>query len=442
MQIIDRILGKDKIAALENQVKALQRNNIPITAAQFIYPTWLTQSDTERYATIDEVYSIITYMAETAATIPMYGYDVVDDENFKNYKRKDPKTIQAKYFRLKSLEDLPETDIVSRILAQFSYEKKVQMYTVLLAVGEVIFWKEVIEFGPDKGLCTFHMLDSSRVTVVVSETLPKRIVRYDYVDGTNSFSFMPEEIMHIKYFDPRYNMGWRGLSPLAVLRRRLTRVNSAMDASVAQVQNGGVPGIVFEKGADFEAVEKNGLRKDSFGRYLRNSENKGAPYFASGEMGYLPIGSTLADMDLLELTKEDFSKICMAYHFPEHLISLSGATDNNMKWAEKRLYTTSILPNIYRLRDAINYQVLPFVQGSEKKYVDCDISEVSALQDDMQQQATALNTMWWITPNEKREIQNFGVSDMEIMDKFVVPSGMMLLDELTGLPPVNDTGNL
>lgn len=437
MQIIDWLFGK-RTKALQSQIT--QNAISSITASQFIYPNYLTQSDTDRYATIDEVFAIITYLAETAATVPLYGYQVTNDDSFKQYKRKDALTIQSKYFRTKALEDLPETDIISRILKQFSYEKLVQFYTVLYAVGEVIFWKEIVEFGPDKGLTTFHMLDSSRVTVIVSETFPKRITRYDYIDGTNSFSFRPEDIVHVKYFDPRYNMGWRGLSPLSVLRRRLTRVSSAMDASVAQVQNGGVPGIVYEKNSDV-AVEINGVRKDSFGRYLRNSDNKGAPYFAAGEMGYLAIGSTMADMDLLNLTKDDFTKMCNAYHFPEQLLNNhSASTDNNMKWAEKRLYTQAILPNVMRLRDAMNTQVLPYLPGTQKKYVDVDISEVPALQEDMQQQATALAQMWWITPNEKREIQNFGVSDDEIMNKFIVPSGMMLIDELD--MGIQDTGSL
>lgn len=436
MQIIDWLFGK-RTKALQSQI---QQNIVSgITASQFIYPNYLTQSDTDRYATIDEIFAVITYLAETAATVPLYGYSITNESNFKQYKKKDLTTIQAKWFRVKALEDLPENDIINRIIKQFTYEKLVQFYTVLYAVGEVIYWKEVVEFGPDKGLTTFHMLDSSRVTVIVSETFPKRITRYDYVDGTNSFSFPPNEILHIKYFDPRYNMGWRGLSPLSVLRRRLTRLSSSMDASVAQVQNGGVPGIVYEKNSDV-AVEINGVRKDSFGRYLRNSDNKGAPYFASGEMGYLAIGSTMADMDLLNLTKEDFTKICNAYHFPEQLLNNhSASTDNNMKWAEKRLYTQAVVPNVMRLRDAMNSQVLPYLPSTDKKCVDIDISDIPALQDDMQQQAAALSSMWWITPNEKREVQNFGVSDDPLMDKYIIPSGMMLLDELD--MAVQDTRN-
>jgi hypothetical protein len=63
--------------------------------------------------------------------------------------------------------------------------------------------------------------------------------------------------------------------------------------------------------------------------------------------------------------------------------------------------------------------------------VECDISGVSALQDDLQKQAQALNSMWWISPNEKREIQQFDVSEEPVMNEIIIPSGMMLLSDLT-----------
>jgi hypothetical protein len=55
----------------------------------------------------------------------------------------------------------------------------------------------------------------------------------------------------------------------------------------------------------------------------------------------------------------------------------------------------------------------------------------------MKAQADALNAMWWITPNEKRDIQMFEELDMPGMDDIIVDGGKMLLSEIA-LPPVTD----
>lgn len=202
-----------------------------------------------------------------------------------------------------------------------------------------------------------------------------------------------------------------------------------MDASVAQMQNGGVPGIVYEK--DAFAIETLGQRKNDFAHYLRNSSNKGAPYFAAGEMGYLPLGLSLADMDVSTLSGVDFTKLCNAYKFPEILLNnQDSSTFNNVKQAEKLLYTNSILPNIYLFRDALVNSITPMYMDGIKRTVEIDISEISALQDDMKQQAEALNTMWWITPNEKRDIMQFEELDDPLMNQIIIDGGKQLLDDL------------
>jgi hypothetical protein len=45
--------------------------------------------------------------------------------------------------------------------------------------------------------------------------------------------------------------------------------------------------------------------------------------------------------------------------------------------------------------------------------------------------------MWWITPNEKRDIQQFEELDNPVMNQIVIDSGKMLLNDLdTGIVDV------
>lgn len=440
MAIIDRLFGTSKIVNdLQKQVKQLQRANLGFTfnASTSIYPTWQVIQNIDAYTTVDDVYSIISLLAETAARVPMYGYEVISEPAMKSYKKLGQQSIQGKYFRRKAMIDLPDNDKFVKFIDSISYEDKIKYYSILYITGELFLYKDVVELGPNAGKINLYPLNNQNVTVIISEEFPQRVVGYKYLDIGFDGTFTTDEVIHVKYYNPTITNGlqWRGLSPLQVLSKRLTRLNAGMDASVAQMQNGGVPGIVYEK-SDY-AIESLGQRKNDFASYLRNSSNKGAPYFAAGEMGYLPLGLSLADMDVNTLSGVDFTKLCNAYKVPEVLLNnQDGSTFNNVNTALKMLYTNTILPNIYLFRDALIAGILPMYNDGIKRTVEIDISAIPALQEDMQAQASALNQMWWITPNEKREIQMFEELEEPLMNQILIDGGKMLLTDLGVVPDV------
>jgi len=434
MRMIDKIFGVPKVVKdLQTQVKALQRTTfgMQINASTAIFPSYGVIQDIDTYCTVDDIYSIISLLAETAARIPMYGYEIIDDKSMKSFKKLGQQSLQGRYYRNKAMTDLPMDDKFVKILDGISYEDKIKYYTILYITGELFLYKEVLELGPNAGMVKFTELNNQNVTVIISEDFPQRVLGYKYFDVGFDGTFRPEEIVHVKYFNPNVTNGqkWRGLSPLSVLSKRLTRLNAGMDASVAQVQNGGVPGIVYEK-SDF-AIETLGERKNDFSKYLQNSSNKGAPYFAAGEMGYIELGLSLSDMNVAELQGIDFTKLCNVYRLPEVLLNNHKAsTDNNMAWAEKRFYTNSILPNIYLFKEAILDSIAPLFVDNVRRTIEIDLSEIPALQDDMKQQAEALDKMWWITPNEKREIQMFEEIDNPSMNQIIIDSNKQFLVDL------------
>ena len=445
MGMIDRLFGQTKtVKNLQQQVKALQRTNLStaVNVSTSIYPSWLDVENINTYVTVDDVYSIVSYLAQTAARIPMYGYDIVDDLAMKSMKKYSKTSLLGKHYQTKAMQDLPEQDRFVEFLNSMSYEDKVMYYTILYVTGELFLYKEVIELGPNAGKVILHPMKGANVIVNISENFPQRVVSYRYFDMGFDGNLSTEEVIHVKYYNPSITNGqqWRGLSPLQVLTKRLTRLNAGMDASVAQMQNGGVPGIVYEK-SDF-AIETLGQRKNDFASYLRNSSNKGAPYFAAGEMGYLPLGLSLADMDVSYLSGVDFTKLCNAYKFPEILLNnQDSSTYNNVASAEKLLYTNSILPNIYLFRDALLKGVVPmYAMDGVKRTIEIDLSEIPALQEDMKMQADALNAMWWTTPNEKRDMMGFEELLEPMMDQIIIDSGKQLITDLGAVPDVTMPG--
>ena len=440
MGMIDRIFNQSKtVKDLQQQVKALQGTNLGmvINATTSIYPTWQTIQNIDTYVTVDDVYSIISLLSDTAARIPMYGYEIVDEPAMKSYKKMGADTLQGKYYRRKALQDLPRNDKFVEFIDSISYADRIKYYSQLYINGELFLYKEMIELGPNAGKIYLHSLNSQNVTVIISEAFPQRVIGYKYFDMGFDGTFTPDEIIHIKYYNPTIVNGlqWRGLSPLQVLNKRITRLNAGMNASVSQMQNGGVPGIVYEK--DAMAIETLGQRKNDFASYLRNSSNKGAPYFAAGEMGYLPLGLSLADMDVNNLQGIDFTKLCNAYKLPEILLNnQDSSTFNNVSTAEKMLYTNSILPNIYLFRDALISSIIPMFSDRIRRTVEIDLSNIPALQQDMKTQAEALDRMWWITPNEKRDIMDFEELADPLMDQILIDGGKQLLNDLAIVPDV------
>lgn len=77
-----------------------------------------------------------------------------------------------------------------------------------------------------------------------------------------------------------------------------------------------------------------------------------------------------------------------------------------------------------------------------KRTIEVDISDIPALQDDMKAQADALAAMWWVTPNEKREIQMFEELPDPVANQIIIDSGKMLLSDLDGDVPDVDMPEL
>ena len=440
MSIIDRLLSKTKVYRdLQTTVKSLSTlsNIVYYNSGTGMLPNWRQHKETDLYCKMDDLYSIVSLVFETAATIPLYGYSVEDERAMKSYTRKGQLSIHGNVYRTKAMQDLPESDPLAKFLESMTYEELIRHYATECIYGEDICFIETIDIGPNRGNVKLWPLDPYFVTVYVSETFPQTIIKYRYSDGKFDIDFKPEDIFHSKFHNPANK--WRGLAPFTPLAKIIDRNEAGKAASVAQLQNGGVPGVVFMKNATADPVT-DGKFKDDLAAFLSNSDNKGAPYTTSFEVGYIPWGLKLAYMEVAQLADVDFIKMANVFKVPVQLLNNTDAsTDNNMQWAEKRLYTNSILPLVYRLRDELIRSVLPKFGTTKRRHIEADISGVSALQEDLQKQAQALDTMWWVAPNLKLEAQGFPKSDDPIMDQIIIPSGHMLLSDLSAPPDLNLT---
>lgn len=401
------------------ELKLIENNELQLKArTQFlssfnnfntqIFPHYGVIKEQLIYQTLDDLYSVVSRIATMAAMIPFYG-EYLDGSELK------PK------------------DKLNAFLKTLTFEQKEIAYTYLLLQGEIFGYKQKIEFGVNAGLQSIKFINPANITVYISRSFPIEIVGYRYYDSVNgdSFDIAIEDMMFIKLFNPDADplMQVRGLSPVRVLAQRLTRVKAGLDISVAQMQNGGVPGVLYEKTIGIEAGTM-GKRQDNFARYLSNSSNKGAPFMTAGDLGYFALGSTLADLDLATLADIDLDKICNVYHVSStEFNNKKASTESNVGTHSRSFYTNGTLPIVLRLKDGLNKDAISDIDttGILKE----DLSDIIELQPNMLQKAQGYAASPIMTPNDVRE----GLGQKRIegdpnMDKVYIKSGYQPIEDL------------
>jgi HK97 family phage portal protein len=445
------LIGRNRDRELRETITQLQTQLQWLASTRNIYPLASVKDAARKYATVDDLYSIVRLIATTAAMIPGYGYKVKSGKQASKARYTD--AFQQKMIQSNRLDELPDTDKFAQFMkapyyGMTKFEGDMAKNICLLLHGEYFLYKQVPELGPDRGKVTaLHLWLPQHVQLKVSDTFPFKVLGYDYiVDGVSIMENVPfTDVIHVKYFNPELSITGnelRGLSPVKVLTNRMMRVENNLAVSNAQMQNGGVPGIAYVKGMDsMGATGASESHKQNFYNYLTKKENKGAPYFSGNEFGYVPLGLPLADLQIAELEKIDFKKLCNVYGVSDVLFNNDAAsTDNNTQWASKRLYTNTVLPMLYMDRDAVNASVVPHF-GSDYFY-DIDITEVPELQGDMKAMADTFAALPVMIPNDILEAFNYGRVDDPMMDQPYIKSGYIpALESEQPLPITGDYGN-
>lgn len=409
----------DRVAALQTQLQEKATSQqIATSFTNFntqIFPHYNIIKEELVYQIMDDIYSVVSRLATTAAMIPFKGEG-------------------------KDGTELKETDKLVLFLNTLTLEEKEKFYTNLFLQGELFGYKEKIDFGINAGVQRLIHLTPSEMVVIISQQFPIDMVGYRLYDSVNGFSkdFQLDEVLFVKTFNPTRDLQkrFRGFSPVTALKQRLTRVQSELDVSIAQMQNGGVPGVMYEK----VPLEPGALgkRQDNFARFLNNASNKGAPYMLNGDVGYFAIGSALADMQLAELANIDFSKICNAFSVSSIIFNNHDASRNsNMEQVIKSFYTNAVLPQVKRFVDALNLYVVPDIQTKGK--ICYDVSDVQELQVNLKATAEAYAAAPVVRPNDVIEAMG-GQRDADaLMDKWYIKTGYTAIEDLQAPPDIPNT---
>lgn len=400
------------------------------------------------YSANATVYTIISMTSRKFGSIPRYVYKIDDPKASRQFKallKSGSFTLkQVKEYEKKAYDedviDNPMSELLNRPNPQmgqdFFYESICMFY---MLCGESFIWlnrgdiSDMTDDQADKEPpLEMYVIPPQYVEVIPDPQDVWGVVGYYFVQSGIRRFMRAQDVIHWRKPNPNFDavtrVHMRGFSPLNAGNKLVTQDDSATDASVAMQQNDGAKGVLYNETMDnLDAVQKSQV-ESTINRKINNRDIKGAIATLQGKWGYLDIGQTSVDMELVASQDAVFNKICNLYGVNPMMFAVN-STYENIQQARKDLITTLVAPMCCSLRDEMNRVLLPaFGLGKDFTH-DIDVTQLPELQNDMSLLITSLSQAWWLTPNQRLAAMNEDDSDDPDMDKIWIPNTLTLMED-------------
>lgn len=283
-----------------------------------------------------------------------------------------------------------------------------------------------------------HALPTDRVTLERQGNdwrKPITSIKFNAWDGT-IIPLPMEDVMHMKKWSP-YDPLQGGFSPLQASGSTVAKNDENDIAQGAVFKNGGSgtiisSDIIVQEGETYsklsvEQVDK--LQKTVETRWA-GAHNNGSMHVTNGAVKVDKFGDTLVDMNAIAADDQDAVRIAATWGVNSILIGdKSGGTENNVKEAYKTLVTNVIVSELRKFDQKFKQFAKGWYKG-ERLDISHDLTEFSELAPDLVLMKTVYGDAWYLTGDEKRKIFNMEESNDPNMKRYLVPSGMMFLDDL------------
>lgn len=364
-------------------------------------PLWTTVSystlATEGYMQNVYVYAAVNIIARSVAGLnwTMYQYDekgkmveLVDSPMLKLWNLPNPWMTQSKFL---------ET-VVSHLMVSGN------SYIQCITAGSVP--TELWLLRPD-------------LMTIIAGDVKVPVAGYRYESGGYRREFMPEEILHLKLYNPLND--FYGLAPLQAGARAVDHNNASKAWNVALLQNSGRPSGAY--------ISPSGLSPDEFARLQREindkrigAANAGKVPVLEGDLRWQEIAMKPRDADWLEGSKMSAREIGVAFGVPSELLGdIASKTFSNFQQGRKALYQDRVLPLADWIKEAFNRWLLPKFNLTNG-WIDYDKDTIEALMEDRTELWTRINNSTFITQNEKRIA--LGYEEIEGGDVIYIPANI------------------
>lgn len=442
-EIVDRRKAMNQLNS-PGLINKLQASLLKFGASPLFFTSNKKNYIRQAYKYNSIVYSVIDKIGTMGSQIPWVLYEVVDERMAKAYSGvslQNKSGFNAKALRVKALKQTTHPQL-SKILEHSSPNESFGAFIKGLIgfyniTGDAFAYGLSPDTGPNKGRpYELYYLPSDMVVIEAGK----------YMGGVSGYrleldytvNFTPEEVMHVKRFNPdfSYNGSWLyGQSPLEAAARSVQASNDNITAKARLYQNIGAIGMLADEtddGRELTAEQIADLQRK------HEAQNTGIDKFGkiivtNGKWKWHNFGLSPVDLGLLDAMKMDLIDICNVFGFPSQLMNDSMSTKyNTYNEAKKAAYTECVLPILDAIKDGINRQfVSKWNSGGKIYYAEPDLQAVPELQEDFGKLVTTLGQANFMTYNEKRLFIDYEPMNLENMDKPLVPANLIPIDEIS-----------
>jgi HK97 family phage portal protein len=402
---------------------------------------------TEGYMGNSDVYSIVTFLARKAGSIPWYVYKMKPGEKAKTslerYKQLSKGLHNKGAFERALMErkNAYEENMVTgtplaKLLerpnpqqAQDQFFQNLFGYRILSGEGNI--------YGNDGNIENGKFLELNVLPTQFLEIYPDPNDLYGLLGYklmvAQGINIPKANVCHWKSWNPDFNdvtrSHLRGVSPLRSAWKLLRMSNNAADASAKMTQNGGAKGALVPQPVNNNipqmTPEQASIIQRAINERINGTDNKGSVGVMQYPYNYLNFGLSSVDMELVKTLQMTLHQWCRVFGMPIVLFDTDTSSYNNYTNGMRDLITNTIAPLCAELRDELNAWLVP--RFGENVYIDFDISALPELQSDMEKMVAQLKQADWLTFDEKRTAMGYEEKGGAYSSSYV-SGGMMPLE--------------
>ena len=399
-----------------------------------------------------DVFAIVNQMASKFISIPYCIRDIEDKKSYQKLKRLEQSTkydftFQQEY---KSLELKAKAYTEDEYPMPFERPNPEQTWTqfwqlsmiFLQTTGNVYWYMAIPEEGANKGVPkALYVLPSHLMEIVIKQDVTigfdDPVDYYQFLGGARDIPFRADEVIHIKYPNPNYDINGAHLYGQSKLRagwKNVITTNKGLDLAYNTQKNGGAFGFIHAKDPNQPLTQDQAdSMLERINQARVSTEDLSRIMGSATALAFTKIGLTTDELKPFEYFSYDLKALCYVFGWDDVLMGNgTNAKHDNMKTAEKRVVKNAIVGDVNLFQEAFNTQFLPKFKEYQNRCIDFKVKELPEMQQDyktMTEWVCKLKDKGLITGNTALQILDMPQSENTLLDEYTVNEDLMLLED-------------
>lgn len=410
------------------------------------------------------VYSVVNQRAKKLASVPF---------NVKKIKDEKQKSLRDNLIKSTNYDLTPQQEVKRLLLESKAFDEDFAEMP-LERPNPLQTWKEFKELyetfmplngnayiyllSPDSGMnkgepIAWYLLPSHLTQIVLKPNvdllgLDSPVDYYILTQGDSFIEFEAENVVHIKYSNPNFDLQGShlyGQSPMRAALKNIQSSNTALDLNIKTLNSGGAFGFIHGMNTAPLQPEQADQLKSRLKEMDNDTSRLGNIQGMSHQLGFTQIGLSPDELKLFDFLDFDTKQICNVLGWSDKLLNNdSGAKYDNVSQFRKQVITDTILPDLDLLDNAINSEILPRYKSYKGYCIEHDVTELPEMQQDIAKLVEWLKESLdrgVINRNEYRLAIKYSSVEDENMNEYTVSSDVLTLDQAINDFPLNPTMN-